>query len=38
MEPGFIEGCYDKDFAIRGDGGITDQDLRIIKMYTLLEL
>lgn len=39
MEPGFIEGCYDKDWAIIGnDGTITGQDLHIVKMYTLLEL
>lgn len=46
MDPGFIQVCYSQDWSMLGLGGIGDanlepgngQDLRIVKMYTLLEL
>ena len=38
MSPALINACHDQDWAIRGDGGISAQDLHIVKMYTLLEL
>ena len=38
MDPGFISNCYEKDWSMIGLGGIGDQNLQIVKMYTLLEL
>lgn len=46
MEPSFIETCYEKDFAMIGMGGFgnpqdpsaPDQNVHIVKMYSLLEL
>ncbi len=38
MDPALMEKCYTEHLAFIGMGGINDQDVRIVKMYSLLEL